>query len=203
MRPYYHDPDANLTIYHGDGRLILPQLERVDVVLTDPPYGKYLRYGDSSTDSEAAFHDHVTWLAGLGAPTAFTVPATRVYDLPRPQWLGVWHKPLTMGFFSTPFIPHWEAIAFYNMPAKGSRSDVWTVNPEKPKDHPAPKPIQLWLSLLLCMPPGVVVDPFMGSGTTLVAAKQLGRPAVGVELEEKFCEVAVRRLAQGVLPLAG
>jgi hypothetical protein len=67
--------------------------------------------------------------------------------------------------------------------------------------HPCEKPIELMLSLLR-MTTGTVIDPFMGSGTTLVAAKQLGRKAIGIEIEERYCEIAVKRLAQEVLPLS-
>lgn len=72
-------------------------------------------------------------------------------------------------------------------------------------DHPCPKPESLMLELVeLFTDPGeTILDPFMGSGTTLVAAKRLGRKAIGIELEEKYCEIAARRLDQGVLPLHG
>jgi site-specific DNA-methyltransferase (adenine-specific) len=70
-----------------------------------------------------------------------------------------------------------------------------------PEDHPTPKPIELvkWFMRLHTQPGDVVLDPFMGGGTTLVAAKEMGRRAIGVELEERWCELAVKRLAQGIL----
>lgn len=203
MTPYYDR--AGISIYHGRAEDIVPELAgRYDHVLTDPPYGKGLRYGDNSRDTDEAFRAIVAWLPTLGVPTAFTVPSTKLFDVPRPQWIGVWHKPMSFGFWTTPFLPHWEPVCFYNLPGKVGVGDVWSCNPEKPADHPAPKPIRLWRSLLVCLAhqkTGVVLDPYMGRGTTLRAAKDLGRAAIGIDVEEAYCEAAARFLSQEVLPL--
>ncbi len=87
-------------------------------------------------------------------------------------------------------LPHWEAICIYNQPLKITRSDVFVSNPEKPNGHPAPKPLSLLREILSVFPAEIVVDPFMGSGTTLRAAKDLGRKAIGIEIEERYCEIA-------------
>lgn len=196
--PYYEE--EGIVIYHGDCREILPNLRSVDLVVTDPMYGVGVSFGDRSTDTHLAFEENVVMLASLSWPTAFTVPSTKLFDVPRPQWIGVWYKPLSLGFWNSPLYPHWEAICFYRI-EKLSHADVWVFNPEKLAGHPTVKPLKLWTSLLDVMPKGTVLDPFMGSGTTLVAAKQLGRKAIGIEIEKKYCDIAIERLRQGVLPL--
>lgn len=65
--------------------------------------------------------------------------------------------------------------------------------------HPSPKPIALMASIVRAAPPGVIADPFAGSGSTLIAAKTEGRPVIGVEFNEAYCEIAARRLAQDTL----
>jgi hypothetical protein len=89
----------------------------------------------------------------------------------------------------------------------GGRPAVWTHGTckiDRP-DHPCPKPESLMRELVALFSDDgeTILDPFMGSGTTLVAAKRLGRKGIGIELEEKYCEIAARRLAQGALDLFG
>ena len=198
-QPYYQD-DA-VTIYNADCRDVLPTLDKVDLLLTDPPYGKRLNYGGETDDSTDWFKENTRWLVSLEVPLIFTCPSSKIYDIPKPDWIAVWHKPLSFGFWSTPMLPHWEAICIYNQPLKITRSDVFVSNPEKPNGHPAPKPLSLLREILSVFPAEIVVDPFMGSGTTLRAAKDLGRKAIGIEIEERYCEIAADRMSQTVMPL--
>ena len=198
-QPYYQD-DA-VTIYNADCRDVLPTLDKVDLLLTDPPYGKRLNYGGKTDDSTDWFKENTRWLVSLEVPLIFTCPSSKIYDIPKPDWIAVWHKPLSFGFWSTPMLPHWEAICIYTQPLKITRSDVFVSNPEKPNGHPAPKPLSLLREILSVFPAEIVVDPFMGSGTTLRAAKDLGRKAIGIEIEERYCEIAADRMSQTVMPL--
>jgi modification methylase len=79
--------------------------------------------------------------------------------------------------------------------------DVWPITPETGTEHPTPFPLKLASRAIATTHAQVVLDPFMGSGTTLRAAKDLGRKAIGIELSERYCEIAAKRLAQEVLPL--
>lgn len=98
---------------------------------------------------------------------------------------------------------NWEPILLYGI---SSLSNDVIAAPNYPdadaREHPTPKPRRVIAGLLTRLPAGVVVDPFMGSGTTLVEAKRLGRKAIGIEREERYCEIAARRLGQEALPFA-
>ena len=81
------------------------------------------------------------------------------------------------------------------------RGTVLTVPGMSPESrvHPTEKPLELLVRILTAVPGSLILDPFMGSGTTLRAAKDLGRKAIGIEIEERYCEIAAKRMAQGVL----
>jgi DNA modification methylase len=130
-------------------------------------------------------------------------------------WLGdhkiwaeiIWDRGITMVMNAGRFAPCDERIYGIGKPNKfdqdyGSKMTVWQIPPERGVDgHPCPFPILLpsWAIGAVTQPGEWVLDPFMGSGTTLRAAKDLGRKAIGIEIEEKYCEIAVNRLRQEVL----
>jgi site-specific DNA-methyltransferase (adenine-specific) len=126
--------------------------------------------------------------------------------------IGVWVKTNPMPQISGDRPGQgWESIAFFHRADRascwrgGGRSSVWTYPVEQGKGHPTAKPLQMvsdWLNLF-SQNGDRVLDPFAGSGTTLVAAKNMGRRAIGIELDERYCEVAARRLSQSVLDLGG
>lgn len=107
----------------------------------------------------------------------------------------------------TCYVPRYEWIMLMAKPAfritTRDVDDLWRIPPESGSDHPAPFPLALPTRAIRTTTAELIVDPFMGSGTTLRAAKDLGRKAVGIEVEERFCEIAAKRLAQGVLDLGG
>jgi len=210
VKPYFDD--GQCAIYHGDCREIASALS-YDVVATDPPYGTgqkiaYRPYRDTMEN----WTELTTWLCDLTSPMVFTLAHTRLFDLPKkPQWIGCWDKTFSSGIVHVGASPSWEPVCFYNLPAgdrgKPRWDDIFRVpvpihRPDEPAaGHPCPKPVRLYRKLLRVLPSGIVLDPCMGSGTTLRAAKDEGRRAIGIDLSEAYCEIAVKRLSQQVLAL--
>jgi DNA modification methylase len=212
VTPYFSEGD--ITIYHGDCREIFADVEPVDaVVLTDPPYGTGQKIAyDVYRDTMPEWIALMEWLLSLSNPMAFTMSHTRFFDLPkRPQWVGCWDKVYTGGITHVGASPSWEPICFYNLPAgdRGKRrwDDIFRYVPHgfpfnvgrDPDGHPCPKPVALYQRLIAVLPVGVIIDPMMGSGTTLRAAKDVGREAIGIDVSERYCEIAATNLAQGSL----
>ncbi len=219
MTPYYSD--GMVTIYHGDCReLSLPQGQ---LVLTDMPYGEVTRPSEGLRSLDRGVADIVTLpppelvdaVVGL-ADTFYVFCGTeQVSDLRRQfvsagltTRLGIWEKsnPSPMNGEHL-WLSAIEACVFARKPkayfSLFCASPVWRGPSERLTEHPTEKPMWLFETLIQasCPPQGLVIDPFMGSGTTLHAAKNLGRRAVGVELEERYCEMAALRLSQEVLAL--
>jgi site-specific DNA-methyltransferase (adenine-specific) len=198
MTPYFEDD--LVTIYHGDALELLPTL-RADAVLTDPPYGVGFATWDGAVPA---------WLplARAAAPVvAFTTAPTTLWSYPQPDWVLCWRRLAAMSRAASGGFNHWTPILFYG-PARFP-VDVFTTNAAATKapvwiEHPTPKPVELfsWLVAHTTAEGGIVCDPFAGSGTTLVAAKSAGRRAIGVEIEERYCEIAARRCSQEVLGLS-
>ena len=207
MKPYYED--GQITIYHGDCREILPTLEPVDLVLTDPPYGVDWDYGGYDDSPEQAHRLALEILPHLRlvAPVVLLTPGTKLmFRYPEPNWTLSWFVPAGTGVGPWGFVCWHPVLAYGKDPygGKGSRPDSREIIPKASHiEHPCPKPVEVmrWLIERGSIAPATVLDPFMGSGTTLRAAKDLGRKAIGIEIEERYCEIAVNRLAQEVLPL--
>ena len=180
--PYFSKHDA--TIYHGDCREILPNLELVDFVLTDPPYPDYYAelygYEDGIIDCLRAIpcRQLVFWSAKVDFPLDYTS-------------IHIWGKQRGVGseyerIFERNGHANYKLFTYGSIDSYRAKCfhDVFT-------GHPSQKPIML-LRKLVAGTEGVVLDPFMGSGTTLVAAKQLGRKAIGIEIDEQYCEMAAK-----------
>lgn len=225
MRPYYDE--GGITIYHGDCRELMGGLgaQSVGLVVTDPPFYlpaavHALRSAWPRSLSDLAlmagyyrevFDDLLGVLRRDGGlysfsdATSYAVFLSLAYPrFDRTQCI-VWDKGvggLGNGWrHSTEFLVHGAFSG--TVYATGFRRDLLrcpTV-PSAQRDHPAEKPIGLLLAVMQAHPPLAILDPFMGTGVVLQAAKLLGRRAIGMEIEERYCEVAARRLSQGVLPL--
>lgn len=209
MKPYYeHD---GITLFHGDCRDLLSEVS-AEVMVTDPPYGIDYRSGFASAtlarsiagDKDSSLRDAV--LAWWGDRPALVFGSWRI---PRPQgtrMVLIYDKggALGMGDLSLPWKPSHEEIYVLGSGFSGRRdSNIIQGRTQstasKGRFHPHEKDHRALASLLLKCPPGTVIDPFCGSGSTLVAAKSLRRKAIGIEIDERHCEVAVRRLRQEVM----
>lgn len=230
MKPFYED--GAVTLYHGDCLAILPTLGTVDHVITDPPYSEDTHAGARTTGDEAGgkvLVDFASTEAALISRTlalccvrrwaVLTVDWQHVLPLkqsPPKGWRfvrhGVWVKPNGMPQLTGDRPAQgWEAVAILHAYVKGRMKwnggglpATWT-HCKVTGYHPTGKPEPLlaeWVNLFTD-PGETILDPFAGSGTTGVAAKRLGRKAILIEREEKYCEVAAKRLAQGALDLFG
>lgn len=204
MKPYYEE--KGILIYHGDCREILPSLPKVDLVLTDPPYNVGLAYanGDNRADySEWTSH----WFRLTPRPLVVTPGMVNLalwFAMEKPMHVCSWMKPnqcspSPLGGFNV-----WEPVLIYGKLAKRVGQDGW-IHPiaQQPGlgGHPCPKSFGFWKKLMASVSDEgqTILDPFLGSGTTTEAAMNLGRKAIGIEIEEKYCEIAANRLRQEVL----
>lgn len=205
--PYYQDDWV--TIYHGDCRDLLPHL-RADAVVTDPPYGIGFEY-DSHDDAEAQWYelmDEAVPLMRAAAPFV-VLPSCAIkrmawwYGNHPPDWIIAWHKG-SPGHQSAIGFNDWEPHVVYGRPHKPMHDHFQTKCGFDDNGHPCPKPIEWanWLVSRSCPDGGTIIDPFAGSGTTLVAAKYHGRKAIGIESSRSYCDIIVRRCSQDVLWVA-
>ena len=209
MHPYYDH--AGITIYHGDCREF--DIEAA-VVVTDPPFGIAYNSGHPGTLSRSIVGDESTRLRDEVLKRWSPAPALVFgsWRAQRPEGVRMllcWDTrgALGMGDLSLPWKPAHQEVYVIGSGFVGRRtSDVLSFPPVQStaangRCHPNEKPVALLVELISKCPLGTVLDPFMGSGTTLRAAKDLGRRAIGIEIEERYCEIAAKRLSQEVLPL--
>jgi site-specific DNA-methyltransferase (adenine-specific) len=203
MTPYYQD--ESVCIYHGDCREVLRFLPKTDLLLTDPPYGVLSESGSAATRRSGGNKDAGV-MAWDVAPDSDLLARLCAHARSQMIWGGchlqlqptfgylVWDKQIDgLNFGEVEFC--WTNLKFAPRVFR-----YRAVGVDGGKVHPTQKPEAL---MRWCMSfagaNDAVLDPFMGSGTTLVAAKRLGRKAIGIEIDEKYCDIAVNRLRQGSL----
>lgn len=217
MTPYY--ADEFVTLYHGDCRDVREWLV-ADVLVMDPPYGIHggrigshcagrTVLGDAKWDS-LAVRDAALAMWGNRPRAVFGSPRRLDAAIEHVEAPLVWDKGESpgMGRIDWPFGVTYELIYVAGEGWAGKRrGGIIRVDHNSSvagaSGHPTQKPLALIEQLLAFAPTGSIADPFAGSGTTLVAAKNLGRRAVGVEISERYCELAAQRLSQNVLDFGG
>lgn len=204
MLPYY-DQDG-ITIYNADCRTVLDSFapNQFDLCLTDYPYGVnvgYDGYEDSQQNLKRLIDETMPSIlrvskramitCGLGNEQLFN------YDC-----LMILYQPANPSYIKYGHITH-QPLLWFGDEVQKSIGGKWitlkVTEASEANGHPCPKPILTWKKVLLrgsVSTDDIILDPFMGSGTTLVAAKQLGRKAVGIEQSQKYCDIAIKRLAQ-------
>lgn len=217
VTPYFDD--GLVTIYHGDCAEIAPTLGRFDLLCTDPPYGigearnkrggkrngsaivASTNYGSSDWDDAPPDDDLLSELRLLARWQCLF--GGNYFSLPRSRCWLVWDKENGENDYADAELA-WTNYTSAVRLKRHQWHGMLRVGKE-PRHHPTQKPLAVmsWAISLCPDKPTSILDPFMGSGTTLVAAKNLGIRAVGIEREEKYCEIAARRLGQGVLALGG
>ena len=230
MKPYYED--EAVTIYNARCEDILPSIETgsVSALITDPPYGidyrsnsrtateKFDRIASDTVIDASWFTE--AWRTVRDGGAAYVATRWDVF----PQWVEamrgqakvrnviVWAKSGGgMGDLSGDYSPEHEFLMYLpkgRHTLRGKRTgNVWSVAKDPPAsyEHPTQKPVSLLARAIAKSTDrgDLVLDPFAGSGSTLRAAKDAGRRAIGIELEERYCEVMVRRLRQESLDFGG
>ena len=220
MSIYYQDD--YVTLYHGDALEIDAWLE-ADVLVTDPPYGigwnrgkiglAKTSHSGISNDMNTAARDNALkeWgdkpalvFGSMKAPFPKNWKRSLVFEKPRASgilgtrlpWFNNWEPIFVVGDWPVQKPAQSAVIATSWKSASGYSGYVTMTT------HPHTKPLDVMEKLIDACPPGVIADPFAGSGSTLIAARNLGRRAIGVELEEKYCEIIANRLSQGAFDFA-
>jgi DNA modification methylase len=221
--PYYQDDTC--IIYCADCREVLPFV-KADAVIMDPPYN----FSQSSSGTKHSFYadaiNSAVWFEDILKKCVATFPyhGGTLWQFLNWKTMVSFQKALFDSELETASLVVWDKCWIGPGGTRGLRPsyelvalvltgeaciedrsipDIWRHQwaSQRPYGHPAEKPLDLLKQLCSITTAQTILDPFMGSGTTLAAAKDLGRKAIGIEIEEKYCAIAVERLRQEVLPL--
>jgi len=220
VTPYYERD--GITIYHADCRDVLPDLS-LDrfVLLTDPPYGINGGRGHEARAfikgayRSSGWQDNETYVREVCAPIVEQIVARAIRGAVTPgtRWLSLYPQAADLGCFWCPASTthgNWgmtvfAPILYYGRDFRAGKG-AWPTGRQvtersEANGHPCPKPERAgeWLASKIAQPDDLLLDPFLGSGTTTRVAKNLGMRAVGIEIEERYCEIAAKRLAQDIL----
>lgn len=204
MKKYYDD--KNIIIYHGDCREVLSELKSPDLILTDPPYGlqintrQYKNCGriqhSKITNDNKSFDPR--FLYKLHCEMILFGANNYCHFLPQGGGWIVWDKRSITGssdkLFGWPFELAWCSRNKFGKIYRIMHGAYLNADGKARRKHPTQKPVILMESILTDFKANLIYDPFMGSGTTLIAAKRLRRRAIGIEIEEKYCEIGAKRL---------
>lgn len=216
MKPYFTSYDGRITLYHGDCRDVLPSIASVQAVVTDPVWPNALPSLTGSDRPYLLFAEAVAllpnadrmvvWLGCQSDPRFLLPVSPERWPFLRMQYLS-YAVPTYNGRC---LVSGDVAYTFGSWPPSRDGRHVITgetratsIKGQK-QEHPASRKLDFakWLLKQWTDEGDTVLDPFCGGGTTLVAAHDMGRKAIGIEIEERFCEATAKRLQQGVLDLA-
>jgi DNA modification methylase len=205
---------GDAVLYLGDCMDILPTLPKVDAVITDPPYGISYSSGMGGKFKDVSIHADDSLVARDAVLAHFVDLSALVFGswkMQKPKGTKqtlIWDKGehVGMGDLSIPWRPNTEEIYVIGSGFAGHRgSSVIRINapspnftPDAARYHPTEKPVPLMAELISKCIAKTILDPFMGSGTTGVAAIQLGRKFIGIEREPKYFDIGCKRIEQAV-----
>ena len=206
---------GNATLYCGDCMDVLPTLGKVDAVVTDPPYGMNFLSNHRTEKHEKIANDEcddlavhvISTLSRLAGHSVYAFGRwDNIYSYPKPKSLITWVKNnWSMGDLLHEHSRQTEVIFFYPgsghcFPCKRPTDVIYSARTQNNK-HPTEKPVQLMMQIIKWTS-GTILNPFMGSGTTGVAAIKLGRHFIGIEKEPKYFDIACKRIEQAVYEMS-
>jgi site-specific DNA-methyltransferase (adenine-specific) len=229
MKPYYDE--AGITIYHADCRDVLPALSEIDLLVTDPPFFMPVTHYSSRTPWAKSWGDVAMLGAAFGAVLELSVASLALtanvasfcdgasFAAFYPEFYRRFPQVRTLVWDKCHFgMGHqWRKQHELIIVGRTSADAKWTGGHGLPdilraktvnsaaRRHPVDKPVDLLRQLVGATTDrgDLVVDPYMGGGSALAAAAEMERRAIGIEIEERYCEIAARRLAQEVLDFGG